>query len=1142
MEVGELRGPGIALMLLLSALAGCTTPPEPLGTAEADAGETRAQSPEAPVPLRIAGPAALEALVEAWGAALPKAANARVHYEATYPAAALRAVAEGRADLALVSGPAAPEPFGDLVAVPALPEAVALVYNLPGIADLRLSPAVLSGVYRGTITRWDDEAVAALNPDLDLPAAGIIPVHRNDPSGETLLLSAALANADPAWADLPGWGERIPWPAGLPAVGDNGVAEVVLRNEHALGYVHAAYAAEHGLESALLENDAGNLAAPLAGAGVVAAEVAPLLGTGPGAVGGGSEAAYPLASVAAFVAPRDAAGLAGDPARARAAATFVDFAVHEGQRVAQERQLPRLPAEAISAAETALAELQFDRQPLLEALDRGMASTIGDGPVLGGGPPGRTRTERNPGNTTDGASGHTGGTSSAAPGSGGGSTGDDSGRNGTGSAGGTSGGRAGSGATGGSGAANGVTISVAAEPALATFVKTLAPAAKSATGHTLSVRPLETAAAAVRAGQYPLAFTTTPVEPPAEGRLLHFPIALRGVALAHSIEGVTELRLSGPALADIYLGRVTAWDDPTIAALNEGITLPNAAIVVVTRSDTGPLNELFTGYLAAVSEAWKAERGVTRSPDWPLGIAARSDEEVAGILQGNPMALAFLDAGSKALEGLEKVALKNKDGQFPTAGPASLEAAGAGAAAAMPQAHEPWANVSALDERGPSTWPITGFIYAIAPQDLPTSISAAQAEGLLDVLTWSLDEAGPAVASAGQFAAPVPVTARVQPALPLLARDGASVATGQPVLFGSTSEGSSGRATVWEPPDLSGTSPVRGAGATFPEPLLSHWTDRFEPTGATISYTGTGSGFGLNQMIEKTLDFGASDAPVAAADMHLVPDILHIPETLGGVAIIYHLPGVPELRLTGPVVASIYLGDITAWDDPAIAALNPGVALPPNTIAPVFRSDGSGTTYVFTDYLATVSPAWADQVGRTLQGLEFPAGTGAQYNDGVASAVQTQPYAIGYVEDRFGKVNNLYTAKIRNKAGEFIAPGPAGVAKAAAQAGNILPEGSGVWEGVTLVDQAGSGTYPIASFTYLLVYRDLSKAYGPQMDLGKAKALVSFLWWIIHQGQQDAPALHYAQLPSHAVANAEATIRSITYGNAAVTETLGVPP
>jgi phosphate transport system substrate-binding protein len=300
---------------------------------------------------------------------------------------------------------------------------------------------------------------------------------------------------------------------------------------------------------------------------------------------------------------------------------------------------------------------------------------------------------------------------------------------------------------------------------------------------------------------------------------------------------------------------------------------------------------------------------------------------------------------------------------------------------------------------------------------------------------------------------------------------------------------------------------LTGAGATFPAPLYSKWFDAYATkTGVKINYQPIGSGGGIRQLSEQTVDFGATDAPMSDAELGKAKGgaILHIPTALGAVVVIYNLPNIPAgLKLTGDVLASIYQGQITKWNDARIASLNAGVSLPATDILVVHRSDGSGTTYVFSDYLASVSPAWATRPGKGKE-LQWPVGLGAKGNDGVSGQVKQTPGAIGYTELAYATHNKLTTAAIRNASGEFVAPSIESVTAAAAGAIAKLPPSTDYR--VSIVNAQGRGAYPIASFTWII-------AYAKQGDAAKGKTLTDFLRWALSDGQQLEAALDYAPLP-----------------------------
>jgi phosphate transport system substrate-binding protein len=313
---------------------------------------------------------------------------------------------------------------------------------------------------------------------------------------------------------------------------------------------------------------------------------------------------------------------------------------------------------------------------------------------------------------------------------------------------------------------------------------------------------------------------------------------------------------------------------------------------------------------------------------------------------------------------------------------------------------------------------------------------------------------------------------------------------------------------------------INGAGATFPYPLYSKWFDVYAKVegAARFNYQSIGSGGGIRQILARTVDFGASDAPVPDDLLKKAPGVLfHIPTVLGAVVATYNLPGTPTLRFTPDVLADIFLAKVTKWADPRIQQLNPEAKLPDRPIVVVHRSDGSGTTAIWVDYLSKVSRDWEQKVGRGTS-VNWPVGLGAKGNEGVAGLVKGTPGALGYVELAYAVTNKLPVGAIRNRAGKFSEPTLESTSAAAAGAATDMPADFRV----SLTDAPGEASYPVAGFTWLLVYKE-------QPDEAKGRALVKFLWWAIHDGQKDAPELFYAPLPTSVVKLVEARIKEISY-------------
>ena len=319
-----------------------------------------------------------------------------------------------------------------------------------------------------------------------------------------------------------------------------------------------------------------------------------------------------------------------------------------------------------------------------------------------------------------------------------------------------------------------------------------------------------------------------------------------------------------------------------------------------------------------------------------------------------------------------------------------------------------------------------------------------------------------------------------------------------------------------------GSIALQGAGATFPNPLYQKWLSEYGKLHANvrIDYQSIGSGGGIKQIQAQTVDFGASDAPMSDADLQAAPgELLHIPTVLGAVVVTYNVASITQpLHLSPEVLADIFLGKIKKWDDARIKQDNAGVNLSPADITVVHRADGSGTSYVFTDYLAKVSAEWKEKVGAD-KSPKWPVGQGGKGNEGVTGQIKQQPNTIGYVELAYAVQNHLAVALIRNASGKFVAPSIDAVTAAAASTSAQTPDDLRV----SITNAAGENAYPISSYTYILVYKD-------QKDGEKGKALVDFLWWAIHDGEHFAKDLQYAPLPDEIVKRAEAKIGSITSG------------
>jgi len=311
---------------------------------------------------------------------------------------------------------------------------------------------------------------------------------------------------------------------------------------------------------------------------------------------------------------------------------------------------------------------------------------------------------------------------------------------------------------------------------------------------------------------------------------------------------------------------------------------------------------------------------------------------------------------------------------------------------------------------------------------------------------------------------------------------------------------------------------INGAGATFPFPIYSKWFNEYTKVDPSVrfNYQSIGSGGGQKQILSETVDFGASDGPMSDDNLAKAPRALwHLPTVAGADVITYNVSGIEKLRLDGPTVAAIFLGKVVKWSDPAIAGQNPGIKLPDDDIVVVHRSDGSGTTYIFTDYLSNVSADWKEKVGKGTS-VSWPTGIGGKGNEGVSGQVKQVPGSIGYVELVYAKQNKLPYADMRNSSGNYITPSIESVTEALATAD--IPADFRF----SMVNPPGAAAYPISGCTWLLVYAE-------QKDHAKGEKLVQFLKWAYSDGEKLAPALDYAPLPDALIKRALEKVQSIKY-------------
>ena len=313
---------------------------------------------------------------------------------------------------------------------------------------------------------------------------------------------------------------------------------------------------------------------------------------------------------------------------------------------------------------------------------------------------------------------------------------------------------------------------------------------------------------------------------------------------------------------------------------------------------------------------------------------------------------------------------------------------------------------------------------------------------------------------------------------------------------------------------------LNGAGSTFVFPMMSKWSALYDSVkpGVQVNYQSIGSGGGIRQVTAKTVDFGATDGPMTDEQLkEAKKPVLHIPVVMGGVVPAYNLPGDPVVKFSGPVLADIFLGKIKKWNDPALAALNPGLTLPDRPIVVVHRADGSGTTYIWVDYLAKVSADWKAKVG-VATSVNWPVGLGAKGNEGVAGQIKRTPGSLGYVELIYALQNKIKFGPVKNHAGEYIKGSAESVSAAGVGAASTIPPDLRV----SITDAPGRDAYPISGFSWIIVY-------AGQDNRQRGQALTDFLWWVIHDGQRAAKPLDYARLPDQVVKLAEGKVKEMNY-------------
>jgi phosphate ABC transporter phosphate-binding protein len=669
--------------------------------------------------------------------------------------------------------------------------------------------------------------------------------------------------------------------------------------------------------------------------------------------------------------------------------------------------------------------------------------------------------------------------------------------------------------------------------------------------------------------------------------VLHIPETIGAITVAYNLPGVSSgLKLDGTTLANIYLGTITNWNDPAIAALNPSLTLPNHVITTVHRSDNSGTTNWFTKYLALVSSTWSNDVGSGTSVQWPgtNALGASGNSNVAATVTQTEYSVGYIELAYALQNNVPVVAMKNAAGNFVLPSLASTTAAAESLpTSGLPSGSESWENVILLNTPGAEAYPIVTPTYMLVYKDLSviSGMTMDKATAVMQYI-WYVVHDGQALAPALEYASlpanlvqldettiysvtfngqqvissstTTPAPSPSSTSSPTMAPTStptqaptstptatpAHTATPTPIQTATPTVAPTATPTPTPTPTATptpaptpGAAQLTGSGATFPQPFLTEtiieYTTNIRPN-LQINYQGGGSGKGVTDFTNKLVDFACSDAPLSASERAAAPNALHIPETIGAITVAYNLPGINSgLKLDGTTLANIYLGTITNWNDPAITALNPDLTLPNHVISTIHRSDGSGTTNWFTKYLALVSPTWNETVG-SGKSVQWPGTNtlGGNGNSNVAALVNQTQYSIGYIELAYALDNAVPVAALKNPSGNYILPSlETTTAAAESLPTSGLPSGSESWENVIILNAPGAQAYPIVTPTYMLVYQDLGVING--MTLDKATQLVQYIWYVVHDGQALAPTLEYASLPSNIVQIDETTLNSITF-------------
>lgn len=599
------------------------------------------------------------------------------------------------------------------------------------------------------------------------------------------------------------------------------------------------------------------------------------------------------------------------------------------------------------------------------------------------------------------------------------------------------------------------------------------------------------------------------------GPTLHIPKTISAVNIVYNHPDLPDgIKLTGRTVADIFEGKITSWNAPEISQTNPQIDLPAADITVVY-TDGSDTTKVFTQWLSSVSDTWKQNVGAGNTVIWPVGLGSTGTSGMTDTLLSTPGAIGYVSMAYSIQNDMKNAAIENGDKtDFVYPSLDTTTAAAASLTQTLPPAQGWWTNVDLLNTPGKDSYPVSTFTYLILPEDITHVTDSTKARGLVWMLHWMVTD--------GQQYAPelgfVPLSDDIAEIAKLgLARiryDNSIIWDYNPIV-----QDDSGREFR-----------IDGAGASFAFPMMDLWRVKYGESHPNVkfNYQSIGSGGGVKQHIEKTVSFAASDAPLRASEYEKAPGSITIPEMIGAISLAYNIPGVQDsgLKLTEDALCGIFLGTITKWDDPLIAGANPRVELSSDSIATVHRSDGSGTTFAFTEYLSKVCPAWDEQIGYG-KSVPWPIGVGAAGNEGVAGVIKTTPNSIGYVTLAYAFQTGMTTAAIQNgDHTNFVLPTIQSASDASSGAATLLPDASDSWEGVNLLAAPGENSYPITSFSYIILHPDLK---GSVVDIEHAKAALDLIAWMITDGQKYSPELQYVPISVPVVNIGLEGISKVTY-------------